>query len=199
MFSSVPLYSATIARPDGNLVTFVRVTPSFANIAVPRIEDSMLWCVSYPSMFVVYGLVTSCAKRMSMSYTHKTFSNVSTLALVVMPLILIVAILIVSIFPLRGGVGVGGLCYSALYLWLVVFMYRASGLAAFSFGRLISEPMNGHFFSLLGWCLVCSLFPFSSVWTISISDSFGLRPALLCALCRMATFLFVLISSSFGF
>jgi len=120
LISSVPLYSAEIARLDGNLVTFVRVMPSFANIAVPRMEDQMLWCVSYPPTFVVSGLVTSCAKRMSMSScTRKNFSSISTLILDVMPLILSVAILIVSIFPLRGGVGV--MCYSA-------FIYGLSNL-----------------------------------------------------------------------
>ena len=67
-----------------------------------------------------------------MSCTRKKISNISTFAVDVMPLIFSVAILIVSIFTLKGGVE--GMCYAALYLWLVGFMYRASGLAAFSFG-----------------------------------------------------------------
>ena len=70
-----------------------------------------------------------------MSCTLKNFSNIATLALDIRPLILSVAILIVSIFPLRGGGG--GMCYSAMYLWLVGFIYRGSGLAAFSIGRLV--------------------------------------------------------------
>ena len=91
------------------------------------------------------------------------------------------------------------MCYSALYLWLVGCMYRASGLAAFSFGLLMSGPINAHFFESSG--AVSCLFSVSFLvyfdhFYISFS---GFRPALLSALCRMATFLFVLISSSFGF
>ena len=73
LISSVPLYSAAIARPDGNLVTFVRVMSSFANIAVPRMEAPMLWCVSYPPMFVVSRLVTLCKKDVDVVHTQEDF------------------------------------------------------------------------------------------------------------------------------
>ena len=51
------------------------------------------------------------------------------------------------------------MCYFALYLWLVSFMYRASGFAAFSFGRLISGPINAHFFFESSGAVYC-LFSF---------------------------------------
>ena len=55
LISSVPLYSAAIARPDGNFVTFVREMPIFAIIAVSRLDDRMLWCVSYPRNSFLLG------------------------------------------------------------------------------------------------------------------------------------------------
>jgi hypothetical protein len=54
-------------------VTFVRVMPSFANIAVPRMEDPMLWCVSYPPMFVVSGPVTLCEEDVDVVHTQNVF------------------------------------------------------------------------------------------------------------------------------
>jgi hypothetical protein len=60
-----------------------------------------------------------------MSCTRKTFSSISILAFDVMPLILSVAILIVSVFPLRGGVGE------------CVILHCIYGLSVLCIGRLV--------------------------------------------------------------
>ena len=110
-----------------------------------------------------------------MSCTSKKFSNISTLALDVMPLILSLDILIVSIFPLRWGVGNVLFCIVSM-----AFRFYVSGVwSCCVFFRAADLRSHQRAFFLVFWCcLVSSLFPFSSIWTISISAFSGLRPTL---------------------
>ena len=67
------------------------------------------------------------------------------------------------------------MCYSALYLWLVGFMFRAPALAAFSFGRMNSGPINAHFFSILGLsCLFFFLSPIFGPFLYQLYSGFAL-------------------------
>jgi hypothetical protein len=90
----------------------------------------------YPRMFVASVLLISCTKKTSV-LSHRLKSNISTLARDVTPFILSVAIFTVSILPL-------GVVREAVMLlctlWLSVHLYWPSGLAAFTFVRLFSNP-----------------------------------------------------------
>ena len=74
------------------------------------------------------------------------------------------------------------MCYSALYLWLVVFIYRASVLAAFYFGRLISGPSNAHFFETSGsvLSLLCFLSRLFGPFLYQLFPGFALLYSLPC-------------------